>query len=220
MRPATTILSTGLFTVLFLLSVAFVAMRILGLGTFVVTGGSMEPAIHKGSLIIVEPVLPTEVAVGDVITFNKYDQTTSHRVVAITPTQAGPVFTTKGDANAAADPEPTLFPGRVGIVRAAIPLAGYVVGSLQAYWRLVLSLIAALVFFGCAAALIFQREGRAGVPASARGGAPLVLARAHARSGARLVLARATVAVHDVDAAWSAHLAWIGRDGARSVRAA
>ncbi len=207
MKAAKTILSTGLFAVLFLLSIAFVVMRLLGLGTFVVTGGSMEPAIPRGSLIVVEPVLPSEIAVGDVITFDKYDQTTSHRVVAIAPTQAGPVFTTKGDANAAADPEATVFPGRVGIVRATVPLAGYVVASLQAYWRLALSLIAALVFFGCAGALIFQRDGGPLAPARARFGAPASLAPA-------------AVAVDDVDAAWSAHLGWIARADARSARAA
>ena len=50
------ILSLAAFAVLFTLCLAFVAIRVSGLGTFIVTGGSMEPTIHKGSLVIDEPV--------------------------------------------------------------------------------------------------------------------------------------------------------------------
>lgn len=205
MTAARAILSASLFTVLFLLCLVFVGLRVLGFGTFIVTGGSMEPTIHKGSLIVVEPVLPDQVRVGDVITFQKYGQTTSHRVVTAEQAPAGRVFTTKGDANAAADPEPTVFPGRVGIVRTAIPAVGYAIASVQAYWRLVLGLIAALSFFACAGAVLFGRESPdARVLPAAR----------------RRIPARVAIAVGDVDAAWTAHLDWVERSRARALRAA
>ena len=187
------ILSLAVFAVLFALCLVFVAIRVVGLGTYIVMGGSMEPSIHKGSLVIVQPVSPSEVRVGDVITFDQYDQTTTHRVIAIGRDAQGLMFKTKGDANTVADPEDKWFPSQVGIARAAVPVAGYVAASVQAYWRMVLTLIAAITFFSCAGALVFRKEPAVAIPA------PVQLARFQ-----RLV----PVAV-DADDAWSAHLAWL-----------
>ena len=193
------LLSTIVFAVLFLLCLAFVTIRVAGLGTYVVTGGSMEPSIAKGSLVLVQPVSPSEVRVGDVVTFQQYGQTTTHRVTAIGRTSQGqPTFTTRGDANATLDPEAKTFPGQVGIVRGSLAFAGYVTASVQAYWRLVLTLIAAITFFACAGALVFRRD---------RPIAPVAMT---ARPVARPVLV--TV---DADDAWNAHLAWISRAGQR-----
>ena len=187
------ILNLIAFAVLFSLCTIFIAIRVSGLGTFIVTGGSMEPSIHKGSLVLVQPVSPSEVKVGDVITFQQYDQTTTHRVTAITQSAIGPVFSTKGDANVAADPEDKTFTGQVGIVRGTLPVAGFLAASMQAYWRLLLTVIAALIFFSCAGALVFRKESSpAAMPKPMR---PRRLQPVH-------------VAV-DPDEAWRAHLAWL-----------
>jgi signal peptidase len=189
------ILNLIAFAVLFSLCMAFLAIRVSGLGTFIVTGGSMEPSIHKGSLVLVQPVSPSEVKVGDVITFQHYEQTTTHRVTAITASAQGLVFATKGDANLVADPEDKTFPAQVGVVRGTLPVAGYLAASMQAYWRLLLTLIAAITFFSCAGALVFRKE-----PSPAALPEPVQLAR--------LRLVRVTV---DADETWQAHLDWLAR---------
>ena len=187
------ILSLAVFVGLFALCFALVAIRASGLGTFIVTGGSMEPSIHKGSLVLVQPVSPSEISVGDVITFEQYDQITTHRVISIGASTAGLVFKTKGDANVVADPEDKTFAAQVGVVRLAVPVAGTVAASVQAYWRLALTLIAAMTFFSCAGALVFRKEPIAAVPA------PVQLRR----------LARPVVVTVDPDETWSAHVAWL-----------
>jgi signal peptidase I len=132
---------------LFTTCLALVAVRTLGMGTFVVTGSSMEPQIQKGSLVIVEPVSPSLINRGDIITFDHYGQMTTHRVIAIDASNpASPTFTTKGDANAAADPEPVHFPGSVGIYRTSVPLVGYAIVYIQFYWKIALTAVAAIVF--------------------------------------------------------------------------
>src|SRR5438034_10657340 len=142
----------ALAVVLFSVCIGLLAIRTLGMGIFVVTGSSMEPAIQKGAIVLVEPVSPSVVARGDIITFEHYGQMTTHRVIAIDASNAtSPVFTTKGDANAVADPEPVHFPGQVGIYRASIPLLGYAIVYAQAYWRLALTALAALAFLFCRA---------------------------------------------------------------------
>ena len=187
-KNVSTVLSALAFAGLFALCASFAAIRVMGLGTYIVTGGSMEPSIHKGSLVIVEPVDPTTVQIGDVITFQQYGQTTTHRVTTIAQSLAGHVFKTKGDANTVADPEDKTFAGQVGVVRLALPVIGYAAAGLQAYWRLALTLLAAITFFGCAGALVLRKETPA-APVAPR-------------------VARVPVTV-DADETWDAHLAWL-----------
>ncbi len=199
------VLNLSLFAVLFVLCIGFVAIRVSGFGSFVVTGGSMEPNIHKGSLVLVEPVTPQQVNVGDVITFQHYGQTTTHRVIAVAQTEQGPAFTTKGDANTVADPDAKTFPGQVGLVRVTVPAIGYAIVYLQAYWRLALSLIAAVVFFACAGLIVFRKE-------TTEVERPVATKRV-----ARRAVAAITV---ETDQAWEAHLAWVRRSAQRKPQVA
>ncbi len=111
------------------------AIRLSGQSLLVITGSSMEPTIHKGAVVLVQPVAPDDVRVGDVTTFSLRGETVTHRVIAAETSADGRVFVTKGDANAVPDPEPKIFADRVGLVRRSIPLVGYAVVSLQAYGR-------------------------------------------------------------------------------------
>jgi signal peptidase len=187
------LLSLAAFAVLAVLCLSFVAMRVLGLGSFIVTGGSMEPSIHKGSLVFVQPVTPSDVKVGEVITFQQYGQTTTHRVISIGSGSTGLMFKTQGDANKVADPEDKFFPGQVGVVRLALPIAGTIAGAMQAYWRLALTLIAAITFFSCAGALLFQKKEQRPVSA------PVQLRQ----------MRRPVLVTVNADDAWNAHLAWL-----------
>lgn len=81
-----------------------------GATALTVLSGSMEPALPIGSTVVVRPRPVAQIAVGDVITFTDHDvetgaaRTVTHRVIAVEPGAAGPVFRTKGDANEAPDP--------------------------------------------------------------------------------------------------------------------
>src|SRR5205814_6997425 len=165
MTRAIKITISALIVVLFAFSLLFVGIRALGMASFVVTGGSMEPTIHKGSLVIDEPVSADKLRLGDVITFDHYDQTTTHRIVGIEGSANGTMFSTKGDANQVSDPEPLTFPGRVGLVKLAVPGLGYAVAWMQYIWRLGATLIAAIIFFTCAA-MVFLRKEQKPTPAA------------------------------------------------------
>jgi signal peptidase I len=193
------IFGIALAVALFSTCLGLIAVRTLGMGTFVVTGSSMEPVISKGALVIVEPVSPTAVTRGDIITFEHYGQLTTHRVIAIdTSNTTSPTFTTKGDANAVADPEPVHFPGQVGIYRASIPVLGYVIVYAQAYWRLALTAVAALVFLLCGAMLVF-------------GNAKVMRPRTRRQT--------ATVSRIDPDELWASHMGWLREATASRIAA-
>ena len=211
MTAAIKITVSAFIVVLFALSLLFVGIRGLGLATFVVTGGSMEPTIHKGSLVIDEPVTADKLRLGDVITFDHYDQTTTHRIVGVEGTANGVMISTKGDANQVTDPEPMSFPGRVGLVKLAIPGLGYAVAWMQYVWRLGATVLAALLFFGCAA-MVFLRKDPMAVPV--RAGTP--------RRLATLTLAPVRVAATSAEAQriWAEHERWLQQTSLARVRAA
>jgi signal peptidase len=78
----------------------------LGYRAVFMTTGSMRPAIVPGDLVIVRPVDPASIRVGDVITFQAplgRHELVTHRVVAVTSSAQGLTLRTKGDANQVAD---------------------------------------------------------------------------------------------------------------------
>jgi signal peptidase len=149
----------------------------------------MEPTIPDGSLLIIEPVAPSLIVRGDIIAFDQTGRSTTRRVIAVDAANvADPMFTTKADANPVPDPEPTHFPGSVALYRASIPLLGYLVAYVQAYWRLALLVIAAAVLLACATA-------------SAASARPRLLIRPPTPAFATVVV--------DSEDAWTNHMGWL-----------
>jgi signal peptidase len=92
--------------------------------TLVIGGGSMEPTIPVGSLILTTPA--NRYAVGDVVAVEQPGATPyTHRISRLAELDGEPHVETKGDANEA--PDPAIVPVRtiVGRVAVAIPLLGY-----------------------------------------------------------------------------------------------
>jgi signal peptidase I len=120
---------------------AFLALsfgpRFFAYETFIVRSGSMEPAIRTGSIVVVEPVSPTSIKVGDVITYRRPedpDNTITHRVVGVRAPAglaSAPVFRTKGDANNAPDPWEVQLQGIAWRQLFSVPLAGYLFTFIQ-----------------------------------------------------------------------------------------
>jgi signal peptidase I len=117
----------GVLAIMVLSAVA--AVYFLGLGFYIITGGSMEGLVHKGSLAIDRRVPTDTLLVGDVITYQPPHTTgnITHRIIAITTDdQGGRVFQTKGDANEAVDPWTfTLDNPEQAKYVASIPWLGY-----------------------------------------------------------------------------------------------
>lgn len=92
----------------------------------IVLSGSMEPAIHVGSLAIVKP--EAEYNIGDIITFNinrRAKVPTTHRIFDIEVNQGEISYITKGDANEDPDTRYISEDDIMGKVIFTVPLAGY-----------------------------------------------------------------------------------------------
>jgi len=83
-------------------------------------GTSMEPTLHSGNLLIIAPVNPHDVKVGDIIVYSvpklvreyyNYPPTVAHRVIEVKQDHPGLRFRTKGD-NAGEDPF-SIMPGDI-----------------------------------------------------------------------------------------------------------
>lgn len=136
-----------------LLLLAFTLFMIAGPydGIIVITD-SMRPSIPKWSFVLVSPVLPEQLAAGDVILFYAQEQAVLvlHRLVEIDA--ANQLLMTKGDTNHQADLFPTAWEMLRGRYVAHVPLVGWLVFYAKQYAMLLvftsLSLLLALIGSG------------------------------------------------------------------------
>ena len=111
-----------------LLLALVVVPNLLGYPTVTVQGGSMGNSIPGGSLAITRWVPADEVRPGDVILISHEGSGKSqkiHRVVSIEEQAGELVAVTKGDANAAVDPDLPILEGQVAVHTYTIPYLGY-----------------------------------------------------------------------------------------------
>jgi len=122
-------------------------LPLTGRTTLVVAGGSMEPAISLGSAIVVEPVDPATLAVGDVVSLRSGPNRAifSHRVIRVVVRDGTTWVETKGDANDSADPSLTPASQIIGRASMTIPSAGYLIALLSSLHGIVFVISLGLV---------------------------------------------------------------------------
>ncbi|TQL47644.1 signal peptidase [Homoserinimonas aerilata] len=123
-------LSAGLLAFVLLIGVLVIVVpAATGSTPMTVLTGSMEPTYPPGTLIIVKPLDAQEVRIGDPITYQIESgkaAVVTHRVISISHSTNGELaFTTKGDANGAADALPVQPVQLKGKVWYSVPWIGY-----------------------------------------------------------------------------------------------
>ena len=107
-----------------------------------VLSGSMEPAIPVGSAVVIKPVDPRTLKVGDVICYQFSDSMlVTHRIAEIN----GTGFVTKGDANKDKDIKIVNEKDVVGSIVLTLPFIGY----LGSFVRTTLGFMLLLVLPAC-----------------------------------------------------------------------
>ncbi len=183
----------ALLTVLTASLAVAVLPRLFGYTTYVVYSGSMGRALPTGSVAIADWVPAQAVVPGDIIVagadLNGERLPRAHRVISVEAENGLRVLQTKGDANAAPDPEPVILDesARAMKVMWQAPLAGYLVHWVQTPlgWALAVMLPAALM---CAAIIhgIWNpaRKPNRGAEMDAPGPAQTVVGSLQPRAGA------------------------------------
>lgn len=155
-------LSALLWLSLFALLLLLAGPRVLPFKTYAVMSGSMEPTIHVGSLVVLEPANSTDLRVGDVITFDPPgygSELVTHRIVSVEAGADGPVFQTKGDANATPDAWQIQAAGRGYRVLFSVPYLGWITGAMLG--KLVLLVVLTLVGAGSLLIRIWRTDEEA-----------------------------------------------------------
>ena len=120
-----------------------------GRSTFVVAGGSMAPAISVGSAVIVDPVDPMALAVGDVVSLRSGTERAifTHRITRVVDHEGTVWIETRGDANASPDPSLTPATDVIGRVTVAVPVAGYAIALVSTVSGIVFVIALGLLMF-------------------------------------------------------------------------
>ena len=73
--------------------------HIFGIYMFNIVSGSMEPTLEIDDVVVVQKCEPSQLQIGDIITFQQEGRTISHRILDITKEKNIIKFRTKGDNN-------------------------------------------------------------------------------------------------------------------------
>ena len=133
--------------ILLAIALALVGLRLFGLQPYTIMSGSMEPNYPVGALVYVQPVDPSALKQGDVITFMNDEKTTvTHRIneIITETSESGEEtlrFRTKGDANNTTDGKLVHYKNVIGTPIVAIPFLGYLSYYIQSPPGLYLAII-------------------------------------------------------------------------------
>lgn len=124
-------LSTALLILVGALGVAVIVVpAATGSVPLTVLTSSMEPGLPPGTLLIVRPVEPADIRIGDVVTYqirSGEPDVITHRVIAITSTTSGELsFTMQGDNNSAPDADQVREVQVQGRLWYSVPWLGWV----------------------------------------------------------------------------------------------
>ncbi|WP_271495309.1 signal peptidase I [Enterococcus sp. 5H] len=122
--------------------------------------GSMAEIFPQGSLLVVKDETPEKLRVGDIISFEKGNETVSHRITKIDQTQGQLTFQTKGDSNQTID-QTVVFPKDItGKIIFSIPKLGRILSVIQSPRGKIASIltIIQLLLFDYFVQLLFTKE--------------------------------------------------------------
>ncbi len=107
-------------------------LPLTGHPTLIVGGPSMEPTLPLGSIIVLDPVVASDIRPGDIVTIRVAPGATAytHRVTRLLTIDGLPYLETKGDANRAPDPATIPASAVAGRVAVALPWLGYLLALL------------------------------------------------------------------------------------------
>ncbi|TFD74572.1 signal peptidase I [Cryobacterium sp. Sr8] len=157
-----------LLLVLALAVILIVVPKVAGGVPLTVLTSSMEPRLPPGTLIVVRPVNPDDLRIGDVVTYQIQSGkpgVITHRIIAVASSSDGSrSFTLQGDNNGAPDSEQVIEAQIQGRLWYSLPYIGYVNNGVNGENKAWIVPVAAVLLLSYAGYMI-----AAGTVAAARG---------------------------------------------------
>ena len=116
-----------------LATIAYALIPAFGYKVWMIDGGSMQPSIPRGSLVVSRHADAWTLRAGDVVTFRPPEASASvtHRIIGIREVEGHLLFTTKGDANGNPDPLEVELAAGANRLEWSVPHAGRAVGFVR-----------------------------------------------------------------------------------------
>lgn len=99
----------------------------LGIKTFVIISGSMEPNLNIGDIVLIKQTNEEQIKVNDIISYREGQNVITHRVIEITQEDKKKKYITKGDNNNTKDSNPIEYKNIEGKYIGKIKYIGYLV---------------------------------------------------------------------------------------------
>ncbi|MCL5438794.1 MAG: signal peptidase I [Patescibacteria group bacterium] len=118
---------------------------ILGIRSYTVLTGSMQPSIPIGAIVFTKP---TDYKIGDIISFQRNSIVVTHRVVNVLEKQNNKIsYRTKGDANDSKDSELVSNSLVVGKVMFTLPFLGRFISYLKTVPGFIIFIVLPTIIF-------------------------------------------------------------------------
>ena len=117
----------------------------LGIKTYVIVSGSMEPTIHIGDVVVAKNVKDNELQVGDIICFRHGQTVITHRISEVIEENNEIEYKTKGDNNNVEDEKYISEINIEGTVKATIPKVGKASSYIREHMIIIIAIFAILI---------------------------------------------------------------------------
>lgn len=119
----------------------------LGIKTYVIVSGSMEPELNIGDIVVVKDIEENELQNGDIISFREGQSVVTHRIIDIQTIDNERKFKTKGDNNNSADNNMINADVIEGEVITSIPFVGKMAIMLQGKITIIIIVLIYYAYF-------------------------------------------------------------------------
>lgn len=132
----------------------------LGIKTYTIISGSMDPEIKIGDIVIVKEIEKEDLKIGDVISYRQGQSVVTHRIVDIQETEKGCIYKTKGDSNNVEDKTEVIFGLIEGKVIGQIPVLGKISTLLQGKVAIIIIALMVYIYFSHSSKMSHIRNRR------------------------------------------------------------
>ena len=132
----------------------------LGIKTYVIVSGSMQPELDIGDIVVVKDIEENELQEGDIISFREGQSVVTHRIIEIENKDNQKQIKTKGDNNNSVDNNIVHVDAIEGKVITSIPLIGNLAIMLQGKITIIIIVIIFYAYFVRSEKIKNKRERR------------------------------------------------------------
>lgn len=119
---------------------------VFGYKAYIITTDSMEPTIKQGDAIITKKAKEKDLKEGDIITFNRNNESITHRILTVDKEEDKILYVTKGDNNNVEDKQKVSFNDVEGKQVIVMPKIGYIIEAAENQLVILIITLVVLIF--------------------------------------------------------------------------